>query len=255
MIAAPTLNQVLLRAELYGSTHPLRDRLVSVVFAEPASLVISDLNANCEFWDELTGVSWDLFFAGYYAYGSHGDTRPVQVDRQPWREGAWKFSPRGFREFLTDIERAMITDQNRRRAAEPEPRRRSIRRWTATRPGRRAQHSPTARQIPWRFSGSADLVSFMVYGGDPDWASLHAVELCGTTAPQPDQHPLGRAIEGLRRWQDEEPDPRFAPGETPDLGPFIPREALRRALIWSALAASSGIIGNRADDILNHLLH
>jgi hypothetical protein len=34
------------------------------------------------------------------------------------------------------------------------------------------------------------------------------------------------------------------------LGPFIPRAALSQALLWSALAAAAGIIGNRADDIL-----
>lgn len=44
----------------------MRDGLVSIVFAEPASLVISDLKANRAFWDEMTGESWDLFFAGYY---------------------------------------------------------------------------------------------------------------------------------------------------------------------------------------------
>lgn len=222
MLAAPTLADVLQRAEVYGSPHPLRDRLVSIVFAEPASLVISDLETNRAFWDEMTGESWDLFFAGYYQYGSHGDARPVQVGRRPRREGAWQFSPRRFRQFLNEVEHS-IAD------AQPRP--------------------------SWRFSGTADLVSFMVYGGDPDWASLHAVDLCGTTAPQAGRHPLGQVVEGLRRWQDEDPDPSYAPGEAPELGTFIPRAALRQALLWSALAAAAGIIGNRADDILSHLLH
>lgn len=222
MLAAPTLDAVLRRAEVYGSPHPLRDRLVSIVFAEPASLVISDLRTNRVFWDELTGESWDLFFAGYYQYGSHGDAHPIPVDPHPDREGAWQFSPRAFREFLGEVEHAM---------------------------GRaRLRH-------PWRFSGTADLVSFMAYGGEPDWESLRSVDLCGTTAPQPGQHPLGEVVEGLRRWQDEEPDPSFAPGESPETGPFIPLKALRQALLWSATAAAAGVIGNRADDILTHLLH
>jgi hypothetical protein len=59
LLAAPTLADVLQRAEVYGSPHPLRDRLVSIVFAEPASLVISDLETNWAFWDEMTGESWD----------------------------------------------------------------------------------------------------------------------------------------------------------------------------------------------------
>jgi hypothetical protein len=223
MLAAPTLADVLRRAEIYGSPHPLRDRLVSIVFAEPASLVISDLKTNRAFWDEMTGESWDLFFAGYYQYGSHGDPKPVQVDRHPHRDDAWRFSPSMFRRFLAQVEMAI-------------------------------RHTPDMRN-PWRFSGKADLVSFMVYGGEPDWASLRAVDLCGTTAPQHGRHPLGEAVEGLRRWQDEDPDPEYAPGEPPGLGPFVPLAALRQALMWSALAAAGGIIGNRADDILSHLLH
>jgi hypothetical protein len=60
LLAAPTLADVLRHAEVYGSPHPLRDRLVSTVFAEPASLVISDLETSRAFWDEMTGESWDL---------------------------------------------------------------------------------------------------------------------------------------------------------------------------------------------------
>jgi hypothetical protein len=222
MLAAPTLAAVLQRADIYGSAQPLRDRLVSIVFAEPASLVINDLESNRVFWDEMTGESWDLFFAGYYQYGSHGDERPIQVDPRPYREGAWQFSPSMFHRFLREVEHEITH-------AQPRP--------------------------SWRFSGTADLVSFMVYGGEPDWASLHSVDLCGTTAPQPGRHPLGQVVEGLRHWQDEDPDPSYAPGEAPVTGPFISREALRQALLWSALAAAAGIIGNRADDILTHLLH
>jgi hypothetical protein len=222
LLAAPDLAAVLRRAEVYGRPHPLRDRLVSIVFAEPASLVISDLKTNRVFWDEMTGESWDLFFAGYYQWGSHGDARPIQVDRRPPRDGGWQFSPRAFHEFLSEVEHAAA----------------------------RAQPRPS-----WRFSGTADLVSFMVYGGEPDWASFRSVDLCGTTALQPGQQPLGHVVEGLRRWQDEDPDPLFAPGESPGTGPFVPREALRQALLWSALAAAAGVIGNRADDILTHLIH
>ena len=232
MLAAPTLPDVLRRAENYSTTHPLRDRLVSIVFAEPASLVISDLEANRAFWDEMTGESWDLFFAGYYRWGSHDDAHPVQVDPRPRREEGplgwpqervpWQFSPRMFRQFLGEVEESI----------------------SCTRP-----------RPNWRFSGTADLISFMVYGGAPDWASLRAVDLCGTTAPQAGQYPLSRVVEGLRRWQDEDPEPLYAPGEAPRLGPLIPRAALRQVLLWSALAAADGIIGNRADDVLSHLLH
>lgn len=219
MIAAPTLDDVLRRAELFGGAHPLRDRLVSVVFSQPASLAISDLSVNRVFWDELTGESWDLFFAGYYAYGGHGDAHPICVDPDPSRGGAWHFSPNRFHELLRDVERAM-------------------------------QRSGLRQQ--WRFSGEADLVSFMVYGGEPDWPSLRSVQLLGRFGAQ-DAPSLGRVIEGLRRWQDEEPDAEFAPGSIPPAR-FVEREALRAALRWSAAAVVGGVLGNRADAILDHLL-
>jgi hypothetical protein len=121
LLAAPTLADVLRRAEVYGGPHPLRDRLVSIVFAEPASLVISDLETNRAFWDEMTGESWDLFFAGYYQYGSHGDARPVQVDRRARREGAWQFSPRRFRQFLDEVEHSIADAQPGLRGASAVP--------------------------------------------------------------------------------------------------------------------------------------
>lgn len=144
-------------------------------------------------------------------------------------------NPKRFRQFLAEVETEV----------EHSVRRARLRPW----PG---AHRYTQ---PWRFSGTADLISFMVYKGKPDWASLRAIQLCGTTAPQLDQYPLGRVVEGLRRWQEEDPDPTYAPGEAPELGPLVPREALRQALLWSAFAAASGFIGNRADAILTHLLH
>jgi hypothetical protein len=219
MIAAPTFEDVLRRAELFGGSRPLRDRLVSIVFAQPSSVVVRDLNTNRAFWDELTGESWDLFFAGYYAWGGHGDDHPVDLG-QPVAPGVnWSFSPRRFGELLSAVESGLASSG-----------------------------------IPdtWRFSGCADVVSLMVYGGDPDWPSLRGVEL-GTTEGPSDRPALGHAIEGLRRWQQEEPDRRFAPGEVV-LGEAIPPTALRDALRWTALAAATGIVGNRADVLLGHLL-
>lgn len=223
MIPAPTLEDVLRRAEIYASPHPLRDRLVSIVFAEPSSLVISDLKTNRVFWDEMTGESWDLFFAGYYAYGSHGDRNPIDVNPNSDQDEPWCFSPKMFRGLLQAVEYGGVDPWGMERN----------------------------EAAGWQFSGTADLVSFMVYGGEPDWASLRAVELVGSAADSEGRPSLGRAIEGLRR---DDPDPAFAPGEF-QLGPLLPRESLRQALAWSASAAVAGFIGNRADAIISHLLH
>ena len=217
--AAPTFDGVLRRAELFGGNAPLRDRLVSVVFANPSSLVITDLDSNRVLWDELTGESWDLFFAGYYRYGGYEDRRPVQLDRNQQRGDSWMFSPRMFAEFMSDMEQSMA----------------------------RARLDEV-----WRFSGSADVVSFMVYGGEPDWHSLRAVELCELGAP--DGAPrLGRVVEGLRRWPGEEPDSNFAPGED-TLGPFVRKDALRDALLRTASAAAGAAMGSVLDEIIRHLL-
>lgn len=214
MIPAPTLDDVLRRADVYSAGGPLRGRLVSVVFANPASVVVSDVIANRAFWDEMTGESWDLFFAGYYAYGSHGDAEEVCLSRTP-TEGSWYFSASRFRRFLHDIDLSLPAEVRNR----------------------------------WRFSGGADLLSFMVYGGDPDWLSLRPVDLIDGA----DAQALGHAIEGLRGWQGEEPSAAYAPGSD-DLCVSVPRDALREALKWSAVAIAGGVLGNRADAILDHLL-
>lgn len=220
MLPAPTLDDVLRRAEIWGSPRPLRERLVSIVFAHPAALVLTGLESNRAFWDEETGTSWDLFFAGYYSYGSHGDEYPIDLGPSRGGEGRWTFSPRRFTRFADEVELAT----------------------------RRAHVDP-----PWRFGGDADLLSLMVYGGAPDWASLRAVGLHLNVATDGSKT-LGAAVEGLRRWQSEEPDLSFAPGESP-LGSTAPISSLATVLAWSASAVGAGIIGIRADAILGHLLH
>jgi hypothetical protein len=47
--------------------------LVSILFALPTAFVMNDLGQNRAYYDVATGDAWDLFVAGYYAYGSEGD--------------------------------------------------------------------------------------------------------------------------------------------------------------------------------------
>jgi hypothetical protein len=210
MLAASSLSDVLKRAELGGITRPLYDRLASVVFAHPGSAVIGDLNGNRLLFDGQSGEEWDLFIAGYYQYGTHGDVNPITLYRSDRSYVPWQFSPQMFVQFVRDVE-------------------------TSSR--------------AWRYTGDPQVVSFMVYGGNPDWKSLHHVDLFGVDAPS-----IGGVIEGLRRWQVEEPDRRFAPGEALYETTFIPCGVLRDALKWAALAATAGVIGNRVDDLLGRLL-
>lgn len=141
------------------------------------ALRFSDLSANRLFWDELTGESWDLFFAGYYAYGGYGDAHPICVDPNPLREGAWHFSPSRFREFLRDIESAMHTS------------------------GLKDDGASAGKPIsPASWSTAAN----------PTGASLRSVGLLGRLASH-GAPTVGNVIEGLRRWQQEEPDTELAP--------------------------------------------
>lgn len=214
MIPAPDFESVTTRVGLFGADRPMMDRLVSIVFADPASLVIKDLSVNRALWDEATGDAWDLFFAGYFAYGGEWyDPDAKSIDQDPQRIGAWMFSPRQFHHLAEDV---------------------------ATRSG------------TWRFSGGADLISFMAYGTEPDWASLRGVNLLDGRSSDAGSS-VGQVVEGLRRWQEEEPDSRFAPGMSP-LGDFHSAKVLHSALVWTAAAVTGGVLGNRADDLFVQLL-
>lgn len=157
MLHAPTFADVERRLNLIGSEQPqpLGERLVSILFALPTAFVMNDLGQNRAYYDLATGDAWDLFVAGYYAYGSEGD--PDEFDLRTATETPWAFSPHRFLRFRREVERAS--------------------------------------EGSWRFSGEADLVSFMCYRSQPDWETLRAVNL------RTGQTSLGEVVEGLRLWQ------------------------------------------------------
>lgn len=209
MLHAPTLADVERRLNIIGSEQPqpLGERMVSILFAIPTAFVISDLGQNRAYYDLVTGDAWDLFVAGYYAYGSEGD--PEQFDLRTRTESPWAFSPRQFHRFRREVEQA----------AE----------------GR------------WHFSGEADLVSYMSYQSQPDWLSLRSVNLrTGETS-------IGEVVEGLRNWESDAVDERFAPGAT-NFGDFRPATFLRPALAWSAATVVGGVLGNEAFALIQHLM-
>lgn len=209
MLHAPTFANVERRLDLVGSEQPqpLGERLVSILFALPSAFVISDLGQNRAYYDLASGDAWDLFVAGYYAYGSEGDSD--EFDLRTPTEAPWAFSPDRFLRFRHEVERASE--------------------------GR------------WRFSGEANLVSFMSYQSRPDWESLRTVNLrTGLTS-------LGEVVEGLRGWERDEVDERFAPGTT-DLTSLRPASFLLPALAWSASAAVAGVLGDQASALVQHLM-
>lgn len=62
-----------------------------------------------------------------------------------------------------------------------------------------------------------------------------------------------RAAEGLHRWPWQEPVFDFTPSEF-RFGPVVGCSALAGGLRYLGLTVAVGVIGNRADDILDQLL-
>lgn len=103
-------------------------------------------------------------------------------------------------------------------------------------------------RTPWKYAGGTELVSFMVYGTEPDWLSLVSVPLYTSDG---DQLEWSHFVEGLRQWQTDEVDPRIAPGEVLEIEGS---SFLANALAWSAAAMASGVIGNAAFNLANELV-
>lgn len=209
MLHAPTFADVERRLDIIGreQPQPLGERLVSILFALPTAFVMDDLGQNRAYYDVATCDAWDLFVAGYYAFGSEGD--PDQFDLRTPTEQPWAFSPNRFLRFQREVEQAS--------------------------------------EKRWRFSGEADLVSFMSYQSQPDWETLRAVNL------RTGQTSLGEVVEGLRLWRSDEVDERFAPGTT-GLMDFRPASFLVPALAWSASAVAAEVLGDKAAALVQHLM-
>jgi len=77
---------------------------------------------------------------------------------------------------------------------------------------RHAAASADQRIEAWRYSGETDLVSFMCYAREPDWASLRSVRIEESERTLS----LGRITEGLTRWDSGDVDEQFAPGGIPE---------------------------------------
>lgn len=94
------------------------------------------------------------------------------------------------------------------------------------------------------------MVSFMVYGRDPDWLTLRDVPLYSEDNMR---LTIIHVAEGLAQWQREQVDPYLAPGEA-FYGLDRDGALLTAALGWVAAAVAGGVLGNSAFELLKKLL-
>lgn len=69
------------------------------VLCHPDSGPAKELRKRRAYFDIRTGETWDVFFPGYYQYGSMNDPDAIELDEY------WAFSPRAFDTFRRDLER------------------------------------------------------------------------------------------------------------------------------------------------------
>ena len=80
----------------------VRDPVYSAVvlaFCQPSSAPARELRRQRASFNIRTGDRWDLFFPGYYQYGSMRDPDQIKLDSD------WGFSPRAFNAFRAELER------------------------------------------------------------------------------------------------------------------------------------------------------
>lgn len=194
--------------------------LVSLILCQPNSLVIRDLKKANAYVNLRSGATWDLHLIGYETFR----IRPSVLGIPMWRFNAGR--------FLDVI--AHIQHEYAAKLADSE----------GVTPGK-----------PWRYSGTADLVSFMAYRDFPgliDWPSLRAIQLLDAQGAYLDRS-IGQIVEIMSDWREDDPEIReYAPGELRQSA--ISVVDLHRALTAVAGMVTSGIIGNAAYELLKKLL-
>lgn len=247
MLPAPTLSSILARRNGTGpgAADEAFDvgarRLVSVLFAAPDTAVVAGLRTNQALYDARSGHMWDLYVAGYYAYGQEGyDLRgfPLgavagdasgRTDRgfgltynQPVE---WWFSPRQF----VQLSDAIASAHARCLARVPVLR---------------------GRRTAWRYSGAPEIVNFWVSGSTPDWESL-------VSHPVAEQGPgaLGTIVESHTDWRTGAVPPGFRPGTRPRAASqIVHADALRRGLSWAVAGAAGAALSEGATALIRELM-
>jgi hypothetical protein len=202
---APTLAAILRRADESGAVagDPTGQRVVSIVFdVNPGSLVWRDLSFSSAFLNQESGEKWDLFFAGVSRFVPYKD----RSDALELIDPTWS----GRSDRRIDLPKFYeLADQV---AAGHE------------------DALASSDEKPWRYSGATDVVSFLAYGGKPDWISLIHTRLDLSLT------------EYTVTMTTTEDDPEFSPGLSPysgglDLAPIL--ESAATTLFQAALAAGT----------------
>jgi hypothetical protein len=194
----------------------LGERLVSMVFAPPSAALWRELRYSVGHLDAQTGDDWDLFFVGVPAVAKHDSPRAGR----DWSEY--------FRADVFNNVAAEVHREHERALAD------------GGRPSGDA----------WSPSGGADLVSLMIYGGQPDWLSLSSVRL---------DHPGGapritlseaaaRQTPWIRGGVDRELSPGLGPQAT-----VADLESALRATATAVGAVAAGVAGNYIYALLESL--
>ena len=198
--------------------------LVSLVLCPPNSLVFRQLKETHAYVNLRSGNTWDLHLIGYMAINRFGTMRPSVLGIPTWR-----FSAGRFLDVIAHVQHEHA--------------------------GALADSESAATGKPWRYSGTADLISFMAYRDYPeliDWPSLRAIQLLDAQGTYLDRS-IGQIVEIMSEWRADGPEVReFAPGELRQTAASV--LDLRRALVAVAGMVTSGVVGNAAYDLLKNLL-
>lgn len=223
MLPAVSLEDILAQANLMGTPDPLGERLVSIVFANPRSPVWDAVHTNRAYLDARSGEKWDLFFAGMSRWLPMPGGAAEELGVPTWNsEGMRYFNPRAFNNLVHQVQ------EQQERAL---------------------QHAHRPLDEVWRFSGETDLVSFMVYQGEPDWLTT-----CDICIYDGEGHAvsLESLTERFGDWQSSGLGPETLVADLHDTADVD--SALARSLQASAYAVAGGMIANLVYDLLRNTL-
>ncbi|GIH27626.1 hypothetical protein Aph01nite_59360 [Acrocarpospora phusangensis] len=193
---------------------------MTILFAPPNTSVIKDIRESYAHLDIRSGPDWELYIAGY----------------RKQRSGRIVFNERDFDELQKEIEAGHQKG------------------WVEAALSEGRKYVNDTYGPAWKFSGTADLVSFMAYDGpqlEVDWLTLRAVQLLDANGSYR-RYGIGEIVEILRDWRKDNPEFRdFAPGESPELAPIM---SICPALSWLGSTAAIAISGNAAYDLLKVIL-
>ncbi|WP_406375852.1 hypothetical protein OG788_40105 [Streptomyces sp. NBC_00647] len=209
---------------------------MSILFAAPDTVVIEGLHDNMALYNARSGHMWDLYIAGYYAYGGNEydpDGFPIREatgrDAGSHRLGVgqgtdWWFGPQRFVQLSNTVA-----------AAHSE----CLERVPVLR----------GRRTPWKYSGSPEIVNLWVSDAAPDWESLTAHEV-GHQGPSA----LSAVVESHSDWRTDPLPPGYGPGTRAFAAADVLHvDALRRALSWAVAGAAGAALSEGATHLVNGL--